>query len=274
MLVALAAHAQPTLPMPSPACTLSQTIGLTQVTVAYSRPGAKDRVVFGDLVPFDEMWRTGANKATQLTFGTEVKINSQTIPAGSYSLFTIPGKTEWTIVINKDTELWGTGGYKQENDVLRFKVKSEKLPYLAETFTIDFQQIEATKAILYLQWENTRVSFDIEVDSEAAAWANIEKEIKAVEGSWRVYVRAADYVAGTGKNLDKALEWTEKALEMEEYWWTYSVQAEIYAAMGDHKQAQKSLQKAIDLGSEIPNWSYGETLAKQMQEYQAAAAKK
>lgn len=268
-MLSIGVFAQLKVPQPSPLSTVKQVVGLTDVEVTYSRPSTKGRKIFGDLVPFDQVWRTGANKATQLSFSTEVTINNTKIPAGSYSLFTIPGKTEWTFIINKETELWGADGLEDAKNVVKFKTKTNSLGDKVETFTINFKNLTSSSADLSLTWENTEVSFAITVDSEAAAWASIESEIKAAEKSWTVYYRAADYAASTGKNLDQALEWTKKALEKEEYWYTYNVQSKVYAAMGDYKNAIKSLQKSIDLGKKIKDWNYGDTLNKQMEDYKS-----
>lgn len=258
------------LPKPSPGATVKQTIGLTEAEVVYSRPRAHGREIFGGLVPYDEMWRTGANKATMISFNTDVMVQGKKLPAGAYSLFTIPGKKEWTIVINKNTELWGVSGYKESEDVMRFMVESEKLKGEVESFTIGFENVTTSSAELWLTWEKTGVKIDITVDSETAAWANINAELKILEDSWRVYVNAADYAAATGQNLEQALQWTQKALEMNEYWWTYSVQAKVYAAMKDFENAKKSLQKAIDMGSKMEKWPYADTMNTLMEEYKNA----
>ena len=257
------------LPQPSPSAEIEQMVGLTDIEVEYSRPGAKGRKVFGDLVPYGEMWRTGANKATAISFSNDVTFGGKDVKAGTYSLFTIPGENEWTIILNTETELWGTGNYNKENDVARVTVKPSKTGDFYETFTISFDDINDEGANLNLVWENTKATVKIGVDTDAAAWANVDAAIAEAEGAWRVYTRAADYAVRSGKNLDKALEWTNKSLEMYEYWWTYWVQAEVYAAQGDYKSAQKSLKKSIALGEETKGWSYGDRLNKLMEEYKS-----
>jgi hypothetical protein len=257
------------LPQPSPSAEIEQMIGLTEVEVEYSRPGAKGRTIFGELVPFNSIWRTGANKATAISFSNDVTFGGKEVKAGTYSLFTIPGEKEWTVMLNTETELWGAGNYNKENEVASVKVKSSKTGDFYETFTISFDNISDEGADLNIIWENTKVSVKIGVDTEAAAWANVESAIAEAEGAWRVYTRAADYAARSGKNLDKAIEWTEKSLEMNEYWWTYWVQAEVYAAKNDYKSAQKSLKKSIALGEEIDGWGYGDRLNKLMEEYKS-----
>ncbi len=255
-----------TLPQKSPGASVKQTIGLTDVEVVYSRPSAKDRKVFGELVPYNENWRTGANKATAITFAGDVNFGGKEVKAGTYSIFTIPSENEWTIILNSETELWGTNGYKEANDVVRIKMPAKKCEF-EETFTIGFNNLTESSANLFFKWERTVVNVKITVDAEAAAWANIESKIQEVEGSWSAYTRAADYAVRTGKNLDQALEWTNKSLAMNDSWWTLWVQAQVYAAKGDYKSAKKSLKRSIELGNKEENWGYGDTLNKLMEEY-------
>ena len=152
-LFAFAAIAQD-LPQPSPAASVSQTIGLTEVEVVYSRPGAKGRTIFGDLVPYGEVWRTGANKATAITFSNDVTIDDKKVKAGTYSVFTKPGKKEWTVMFNSETELWGAGNYSSDNDVAVVKVKAAKMADEEESFTIGFTNISDEGADMYMRWEN------------------------------------------------------------------------------------------------------------------------
>jgi len=270
-LLALTVLAQPELPQASPTATLKQNVGLSEVEITYSRPGMKGRTIFGDLVPYDELWRTGANKATAITLSSEATIGGKKVPAGSYSIFTIPGKTQWEVIINKETELWGTGGYNKEDDVARFMVKPTKLNSAVETFTIDFRKFTDAGCEIFMQWENTEVSIALGVDANAQAWANIKSEVEKVEGSWRVYVRSAQYAANTGENLEEALTYIDKALEMQESWWTYWVQGQVYAAMKDYKKAQSSLKKSIKLGKEQKNWSYEKRITDLLAEYESKA---
>lgn len=257
------------MPQKSAACTITQTVGLTDVTVAYSRPDVDGRTIFGDLVPYNELWRTAANKATMVTFSDDVTVEGKSIPAGNYSLFTIPGKSKWTIIFNKETELWGTGGYKKEDDQARFEVDAQKIADNYETFTIDFSDIETESANMRISWENTQVSFSIKVNAQEQAWANINKGIADYERDWRVYVRAASFAVESGENLDKAIEWTNKALEVEEYWWTYMVQGQVYAAKKDYKNAIKSTKKSLALGNKMKEWGYKSRVEAQLKEYES-----
>lgn len=156
-------QAQNDKPQPSPAATITQKIGLTEVTVNYSRPSARNRQIFGDLVPYGKPWRTGANAATTITFKDAMTVEGNKVPAGEYALYTIPGKNEWTVVLNKNTKLGGeTGKYNNAEDVARFKVKPEQLPSEVETFTINFADLTTYGAVVELKWENTGVRFKVE----------------------------------------------------------------------------------------------------------------
>ena len=141
-------------PAASPACTLKQRVGLTDFEIVYSRPGVKGRTIFGGIVPWDQVWRTGANQATKITFNTPVKFNGTEVPAGTYGLFTIPGETEWTIILNKNSAQWGAYQYDAKDDVLRFKVQPGTLSDTRiETFCIEFNQIKDESAVLTLVWD-------------------------------------------------------------------------------------------------------------------------
>ena len=151
-------------PAPSPACTLKQRVGLTDIEIVYSRPGVKGRSIFGGLVPYGAVWRTGANNATKLTFSTAVKLNGAEIPAGTYALFTIPGEKEWTIIINKGAAQWGAFQYDEKADVVRFKATPVQLAETIETFTIEFNGIRDESARLDLIWDKTVVPIKLEVE--------------------------------------------------------------------------------------------------------------
>jgi hypothetical protein len=150
-------------PAPSPACTLKQRVGTTDIEIVYSRPGVKGRTIFGDLVKFDEVWRTGANASTKISFSKPVKFEGKEVPAGTYALYTIPGKTEWTVILHKDTSLWGATDYKPDNDLVRVKAVPVKLAEPVETFTIDVNNIRDDSATLDFIWEKTRVPVKLSV---------------------------------------------------------------------------------------------------------------
>jgi len=155
--VSFAQSAKTQAPAASPACTLKQRVGLTDIEIDYSRPGVKGRAIFGGLVPLDKVWRTGANAATRITFSTPVKFNGADVPAGTYSLFTIPGQNEWTVILNKTANQWGAFHYDEKDDLLRVKATPVALDTSVETFTIDINDIRDDSATLELIWDKTRV---------------------------------------------------------------------------------------------------------------------
>jgi hypothetical protein len=230
-------------PRPSPLSTVTQKVGLTEFSITYSRPSAKSRKVFGDIVPFDKLWRTGANMATVLKSGDEFSINGTKIPAGEYSLFTIPGAEEWTIILNKTAKLSGTSGYKEADDVIRLKAKSVKVMPAVETFSIGFNNLRDNAASVELTWENTRVSFDVQVEFDARVMKQIEDVMAGPSAG--AYNSSASYYFNNGKDLNKALEYVNKALEKGgDKYWILSLKAQIQAGLNDFKGAVVSAGKA------------------------------
>src|SRR4051812_21426162 len=193
-------------PQPSPTCTLKQHVGLTDIEIVYSRPGVKGRKIFGGLVGYSEVWRTGANSATKITFSTPVKINGADIPAGTYGLFTIPGEKEWTIIINKGSAQWGAYQYNEKDDLVRVKATPVKLADSVETFTIDFDDIRDESATLDLIWEKTRVPIKLQVDLVSKLVPQIEAAMSAPDGQ-KPYFQAAMFYYDHGQDLQKANKW-------------------------------------------------------------------
>ncbi len=238
------------LPMPSPAASVMQRVGLTDITVEYSRPSKKERVIFGELVPYDKMWRTGANANTTVEFSTDVLIAGKALAAGKYSLFTIPGKEKWVIALNKNTSLWGVSEYNEEEDVLRFEIAPAETKEV-ETFTIGFANLTPNTAHLVLAWEETAVHIPIKVDSKSQALKNIEAAIAKgdEESLWRVYRNAANYYYQNEMNLAEAEGMIDKSISMKgDSWYSYWLKASILAAQKKNEAAVKSAKKALEMG--------------------------
>lgn len=232
------------LPQPSPTATINQRVGLTDFTVVYSRPSAKGRTIFGDLVPFGQVWRTGANACTILSSTSDFKMGGEEIKAGKYALFTIPEEGSWTIIVSTQTNLWGNSGYDAANDVARFVVNTTESDF-DESFGIDFDAFTTNSAKLILEWENTAVAIPVEVDSDAESEKNIAKALSDAKRSYR---NAADFHSKQGDH-EKALALITTALELDpENWYTNWVKAQVLAASGDFKAAKKQGEKAIDMG--------------------------
>ncbi|MFT7343633.1 MAG: hypothetical protein ACI9XP_000207 [Lentimonas sp.] len=239
--------AQIKTPQPSPTASIEQMVGLTEVEIEYSRPGVKGRTIFGDLLPFGEIWRTGANSATLIEVSDDVKIGGQAVPAGQYALYTIPGAEEWTVIIHKHLENWGAGGYDKTQDLCRFMVKPTKLNDKVESFTIDFSNFTTNSANIELKWENTMISFLMETPTDAA----VEKQIKSQlvdQPAAGTYYSAASYYLEKGENLDKADVWIDKAISQRpEAFWYVHAKAKIQAAQGKTKEAVVTAEKSMAL---------------------------
>lgn len=240
--------AQLNLPNASPDQEIKQQLGFTEVQIKYSRPSARGRVVFGELVPFDELWRTGAHDATTIWISDSVKINGVNIPSDTFSLFTIPGKGEWTVILNKAPEMHGTSDYAEANDQLRFKVKAEKAARFYETFTIEINDFTKDGALVYLLWENTQVKFPIQtyadqkVMKEIAERINVKKEEKP-----SLYFQASLYYFSNNKDLNQAYEWIKIANGKTQDAAYLQLQAKIEASQGRNAEALATLSKSTEL---------------------------
>lgn len=254
------------LPQPSPGAEVSQKFGLAKATIIYSRPGMKGRKIFGGLVPFGEIWRTGANKAVELKLEGSTMINNQKIEPGAYSLFTIPGASEWTIIINKNTKLWGIGDYKQEEDVIRFTVKPTTVS-TTESFTIDFANVKNNSATVQIYWETTKVSFDIVNEFVEQGKKNIEDAIASAENTMGLYNDAAEFYLDNNIDAKQALEWAKKSTAQRERYWNLHTLARAYAANGMHKEAIDTATKAHTLAMEAKNTGMAQTIATDLEKW-------
>jgi len=240
-------------PQASPAATIKQRVGLTDVEVSYSRPSMKGRVIFGGLVPYDKVWRTGANSATKLTLSTAVKLNGTAVPAGTYELFTIPGKTEWTVIIHKDMSQWGSYTYDAKNDVARIKATPITLPSAYESFTIGINDLRDESATLNLLWENTRVPVKIELDLVSTLVPQIEA-VMASDEPKKPYDRAAMFYLDHNLDLKKAAAWMDALLAGQpgEYAFVFHYhKALILAKAGDKAGALAAAKQSLDLVSKM-----------------------
>ncbi|MCK6547319.1 DUF2911 domain-containing protein [Myxococcota bacterium] len=232
------------LPQPSPKARVEQRVGLTDFAVDYSSPAAKKRKIWGDLVPYDQPWRTGANAATKLTASKDFTFAGKPVKAGSYALYTIPGKKAWTVILNTSTENWGTNGYDQAKDVLRVELLPVAVPH-RERLTFIFSDTTDDGVRLDLEWEKVRLSMPITVDTKAQVTANIDKSI---DEAWRPHFQAARYNLENGGDLDKALAWVTTSIGIKPTWWNNWVHAQILAKKGNVADAITAGEKAQALG--------------------------
>ena len=247
-------NAQVKMPQPSPTQTIKQDFALGTIELSYSRPAMKGRKVFGDLVPYNKLWRTGANGATIIKFTDVVEINGKHIDTGSYALYTIPGTESWEIILNKGIKNWGSDGYKESDDVLKFKVPVEKMKTRLESFTMQFANIMPERCELHIMWEKTAVSIPINATIKSRIKTQVDQ---AMLGEKKPYWQAAQFYNEYEKNGNKALEYITKAVEGNPkafYMWLYK--AKIENELGDKKAAMASSKKSLELSREAKNDDY------------------
>ena len=243
------------VPAPSPSQTIKQSFGLGDISVDYSRPAVKGRVVFGDLVPYGKIWRTGANAATKLTFSDDITFGDVPVKAGTYALYTIPGKASWTVMLYSDLTLGGnTADYNNEKEVARISVPAKYTESKTESFTINIAKVKSTTATIELLWENTRVPIKIATEIDGKVMKNIDA---ALANDTRPYFQAASYYYDNDKDLSKAKMWVEKATEQNpKAFWVRLLKAKIELKMGDKKAAIATANEVIDLATEAKNDDY------------------
>ncbi|MDX1909445.1 MAG: DUF2911 domain-containing protein [Bacteroidia bacterium] len=250
-----AAWGQIRTPAASPAAKVEQRIGLTDITLNYSRPSARERKVFGDLVPYGQVWRTGANQATRISFSDNVKVNGLDVPKGEYALYTLPGKDSWTIMLYKDLSLGGNvAAYDQTKELIRFAAEPQKIKPAVETFTLGVDHITNTSGMIFLSWEETLVAFKVEVEVDSKVQADIDRVLKGPSAG--DYYAAASYYYAENKDLNQALEWINKALAENEPFWQVTLKARILGKMGRYADAVATAEKARSLAEKEKNSDY------------------
>ena len=254
LLIAIASignlNAQIKNPQPSPTAKISQTVGVSNISIEYSRPGAKDREIFGGLVPYDKMWRTGANKATKITFEEDALFGGVEIKKGAYSLYTIPGKEEWSILLNSETEMWGAGDYQKTNEICNVKAKSNVSEHFTESFTIDFGTFTSFGAEIIFKWANT----EVKVPVKTMAAKNIEKQYLELlnEGpSANTYYNGARFFLDNDLDMNIALIWVDKAISKraDAFWMQYR-KACILEKLDRKKEAIATANEVIEIAKE------------------------
>ena len=261
LLAAPAAHAQIATPQASPKSTVMQRVGLTDITITYSRPSVKGRSIFGTVVPFGKRWRTGANATTSIKFSDDVLVEGKKVPAGEYGIYTIPNKTEWLVVLNKNTKLGAdVDGFKDDQDVARFSVKPYGVAAKVETFTIDFSDITPATANVTMEWANIGAKFKVTADVDTKVMAQIDEKItKAATPAPADLAAAAVYYLDNNKDLKQALAWMEKANAAEPTkFWNLNTEAKIRLKMKDYAGATKAAEasKKAALAATPPNGEY------------------
>ncbi len=249
-------NAQVKTPAPSPSSTLTQTIGLTEAIVEYSRPSMRGRTIFGGLLAYGELWRAGANKNTTISFSDDVTIDGQELKAGSYAIFAKPNKDNWEVFFYADTNNWGKPReWDDAKVVAKTTAQVFPLPVDIETFTITFDDLTNNSAVLGLMWERAYVGVKIDVPTKTKAVKSIESVMAGPSAG--DYFSAAAYYHEEGKDLNKAKEWIDKAVAMnDKAFWVMRRQSLIYAALGDKKGAIKAAQKSLEVAKAAGNDHY------------------
>jgi hypothetical protein len=246
----------PRIPEASSTQTIIQDFGLGKITVTYSRPNVKGRKIFGGINPFGEVWRTGANAATTITFSEKVLIEGNKVPAGTYALFSIPEQNTWTIILNKTVKQWGAYSYKKEDDLLRFTVKPITVKEKRETFTMAFANSTTKTTDLYIIWDHTAVPIRMQTDDDEQITANIEKLMQG-DIKKRPYFNAIQYYYENDKDLNKAMQWALEAEKLEPKGpWFKLWKARIQLKMGNKTAAIATAQQGVKLAKESNDDEY------------------
>jgi hypothetical protein len=255
LLIAFNAEAQSLrTPAASTAQTVKQEFGLGTIELSYGRPNAKGRTIFGDLVPYGAVWRTGANSATTLTFSDEVIIGGKKIPAGKYGLLSIPGAAEWTIIISKQLDVTSPSAYKQEMDVIRMNIPTVSLPFPIETFMILFEKVKSNELEMMIIWESTMVSIPVKTDIESKIMGQIDNLMNKDN---KPYYNAAMYYMDNNKDLNQAATWLDKAVEQSpNAFFIWYQKARCLSLLGKKAEAKAASVKSLELAKAAKNPDY------------------
>lgn len=253
--ICISSTAQVKMPAPSPTQAVKQNFAMGSIELVYSRPSAKGRKVFGDLVPLGKLWRTGANEATKIIFNEPLEIGGKKVDSGSYVLYSIPSEDNWEIILNKGLNNWGVDGYKETEDVVRFRVVPVKTKNMVETFTMQFANIKPESCSIEILWEKTVVSIPVTADIKTKLKAQIEGQLQKADK--KPYWEAAQFYFEYDKNLSKALENVNKAIEgYPKGYWMLIYKAKIQKETGDIKGAMESSKQSLALAKEEGNEDY------------------
>lgn len=263
LVLALPAAAQMEMPRTSPHAKVMQRVGVTDVTVEYHRPGVKDRVIFGDLVPYDQVWRAGANNRTTITFSNPVKVGGKDVPAGTYGLLTIPGERKWTVILSKVAEAWGSGGYDAADDAARVSV-TPRSGAATEWMEFGFENLSHDSVDVVLRWANVEVPFTVASDTRALVAQGVTGTLSG----------AAEFCAENDGCEGRAIPWAAAAAETNPSFWSWRTLARLHAAQGEAAEAVTAGEKAlaaIDGMDNAPPASYVDTMKEWIAEWKADA---
>ena len=260
LVIGITINAQITKPSLSPKIVTQQQVGLANFTLEYGQPNKQGRTIFGGLIPYDTLWRTGANSSTKITIDNEVSLAGNIIPAGTYGLYSIPSQKQWTIILSENSKLWGAGGYNESEDFVRFTVPTIPLLDTLETFTIHFENFHTNGADLVIAWENTKVKIPVFVDSDKTIFEEIEAKITNATGDIApaTYFDAAQFYYLKKVQLDKAATWFDKAIELRPgaFWYVY-YRGELAYHLKDFKTAKTYATRCLEAAQKSTSSDYG-----------------
>lgn len=232
-------------PRPSPNATVTQTVGVTHISIDYSSPGVKNRKIWGELVPYGEIWRTGANEVTSITFDDPVKINGNDLEAGTYGVHTIPGEKEWQIIFSRNTEVDAGSEFDETKEALTITVKPEEAPFL-ERMAFTFTNTTDVKTTVNLHWERLKISFNIQINTDELALKKFREKL-----SWYPSYQAANYCLNNNVNLEEGLKWIKASVLLQEVYWNTRILAQFQNKLGMKDIAITTMLKAIELGGKM-----------------------
>ena len=261
-----------TLPDASPKASVSQTVGLTDVTISYHRPAVNKRKIWGELVPYDQVWRAGANENTTIAFSTPVTVGGKTLAAGTYGLHTLPGEKEWSVMLSSVATAWGSFSYDAKEDVVRFPVTPKPVSDLEERLEYRFEDPTDTSVNVVLQWEKLQLSFPIAVDTHAVILESLKSQLRGLPRfSWQGWNQAAQWALKTDADLDQAQSWADSSIAVQATFPNLRTKAAILEKKGDAKSAQDLRDRAMKIATENDINNYGYALLQQKKNGEAIA---
>jgi len=267
-----AAAAAVQLPQASPAASVTQKVGTTDLTLSYHRPAVKGRAIWGGLVPWGEVWRLGANEATTLTVSDPVKIAGKDVPAGTYALFAIPGAERWTFILSRKAKQWGAFSYDAKDDLARFEAKAGPAPH-TEWMTFSIDPAGDGAAEVTLAWEKVRLSFPVTVDVPSIVWRDLDAALAAAKPEdGDLFLQAARYARERGQRLAEAMAWIDRSIAARETWWNLETKADLLQDAGRTAEALALLERALALSREKTPAGYQQGLEKKLADYRKSSA--
>ncbi len=272
LLIAAWCSAQSTqldLPLQSQGAKITQTIGITNITINYHRPLVNNRKVWDGLVPYGQVWRAGANLNTTITFANDVSIDGKPLPAGTYGLHMIPTEGDWTVIFSKQHDAWGSFSYKESEDALRVTVKPQPTDF-HNALTYDFDQLKPDSAVVVMSWDKLAVPFTVSVDVNKIVEASLQNQMRGLsQYTWDGWDDAATYLVDNKVDLNEALKWENNSIQNEDRFENEMTKSRILAAMGDNAESAQAKQKALSLASAQQLYGYGRQLQREGKQQEA-----